>query len=57
MNDLTDRLREPSTWAAIAALGVALGVNMPDDLWQNIVMVGSGLAGIVGIVRRERGRR
>ena len=50
------RLTEPSSWAAIAAVLVLFGVNVPDPLWQSIVMAGSGLAGIGGFFLKERGR-
>lgn len=53
---LLDRFDEPSSWAAIAALLTGLGVNMPEALWQSIVFVGAGLAGLAGFFIKEKNK-
>ena len=50
-------LREPSTWASIAAALAAVGVHVSDPVWQGIVGVGVGLSVLAGIVLREGGAR
>ena len=49
MKSLIARLSEPSTWASIAAMLVAFGVPIADDVWKYIVGAGIGLAGLIGI--------
>ncbi len=53
---LIDRLREPSTWAALAASGVLalVGLDPQSDLWRAIVSVGTAVAGLIGVILRER---
>lgn len=59
---VTDRLREPSTWAAIGAVLVALGLLTEEQVNALIengeqVIIGLGaLAAVAGGVLRERGR-
>lgn len=50
------RLREPSTWAAISPLLLGLGLTIGDDLWGEIAKAGAALAGIAGILIRERSK-
>ncbi len=49
------RLKEPSTWAAMAAGLAALGVNIPPGIWQGVVGVGTGIAMLAGILIAEKG--
>lgn len=51
---LLDRFDEPSSWAAIAALLTGFGVNVDDGLWQSIVFLGAGAAGLAGFFIREK---
>ena len=44
------RLKEPSTYASIAALLGILGVNMDSDIWQSAVYLMMAVAGFVGII-------
>jgi hypothetical protein len=51
---LVDRLKEPSSWAAIAAAFAAFGITIPNDWVHAISLVGAGLASILGIVLKEK---
>ena len=47
------RLAEPSTWSAIAALLVALHVNVSSDLWHAVTLWGVGASGVLGFLIAE----
>lgn len=51
---IIDRLREPSTWASIAAMLVGVGVSVPGDLVQPLSFVLAGVAGVAGFFLREK---
>ncbi len=53
--NLLDRLREPSSWAAIAAGLAAFGFSIPSAIWQSIVGIGTGVAVLAGVLLREKG--
>ncbi|MGH6954160.1 MAG: hypothetical protein ACREGL_08265 [Alphaproteobacteria bacterium] len=55
MKTLLQRLREPSSYAAIAAVLAMIGVNIDEGLWRDAVMAATGLAGILGVMLREKG--
>lgn len=52
------RLKEPSTWASIAATGLlgflGLDASEASPLWQAIVMVGTAIATLLGVVLSEK---
>jgi hypothetical protein len=54
MNWLISRLKEPSTWAAISAMLAGFGLHISDELWQHIAMIGTGVAGVLGVVVAEK---
>ena len=45
-----DRLSEPSSWAALAAAGAVLGLELDPGLWDKIVMAGAGLSALAGVL-------
>ena len=54
---MLNRLREPSTWAALGALLASLGIatDLDTETWKQI---GAGIAAVVsvlGVVLREKG--
>ena len=49
---ILDRAKEPSTWRGILLFLTAIGVPVAPELANNIVTVGLGLAGIVGMVTK-----
>lgn len=50
---ILDRLKEPGTWRGIQGAMLAMGVTMPDQTWQTIVMVGCLLAGLIQAILPE----
>jgi len=50
-----DRMKEPSTWSAIAAGMAAVGISMPAGVWQGVVGIGTGIAVLAGIFITEKG--
>lgn len=50
---LISRLREPSTYASLAAVLGALGVSMPAGVVQAVTLAGTGLAGAAAILMPE----
>jgi hypothetical protein len=58
MKRIGRRLREPSTWAAIAALAALVhpaAGQVVGEVGPHVVAVVGGIAAIVGIVKPERG--
>lgn len=51
---LAARLREPSSWAGIAAGIAAIGWSLPADQWGAIVQAGMGLAGLAAVLLTDR---
>jgi hypothetical protein len=49
---ILERAKEPSTWRGILLFLTAIGVPIAPELANNIVTVGLGLAGIVGMVTK-----
>tara|TARA_B100002052_G_C15501016_1_gene427165 strand:- start:87 stop:275 length:189 start_codon:yes stop_codon:yes gene_type:complete len=54
MVDVISRFKEPSSYSAIAAVLAMVGVIVPSDLWQSIVMIGCGLSGAFGFFMKEK---
>ncbi len=54
MTKLLDRLKEPSSYAALAAVLAMIGVNIDAELWQYAVGAASALAGIAGFFLSEK---
>lgn len=52
--DIINRFKEPSSYSAIAAVLAMAGVIVPNDLWQNVVLIGCGVAGVLGFWIREK---
>ena len=50
MDYLVERLQEPSTWRGLALLGTALGITVSPEAIQQLIIVGAGLSGLIGIV-------
>ena len=50
------RAKEPSSYAAIAAVLTMVGVNIGEEMWSNIVMGVTSLAAVAGIMMGEKGK-
>lgn len=47
MDYILGRLREPSTYAGIAAILAAFSINLPPDTVGFITQIGIGIAGLI----------
>lgn len=47
-----DRLKEPSTWAGLSAVAIALGLSETE--WTAIGQAAAAIAGAVAVVLKER---
>jgi hypothetical protein len=52
-NQITARLKEPSTWAGLSALGLLFGV--PPGTMDAITQVGIALTGAAAVLLSEKG--
>jgi len=50
---IIDRFKEPSSYAALAGVLAMIGITIPVDLWQNIIMIACGASGVVGFFMSE----
>ncbi|MBF0167699.1 MAG: hypothetical protein HQL45_08705 [Alphaproteobacteria bacterium] len=49
---ILERLKEPSSWAGLSALALAVGLN--DAEWAAIGQAGAAIAAAVAVVVKER---
>lgn len=54
--EFLNRLKEPSSWAAVGALATAVGINMDPGLLQGITFLGAGLACLAGFFLKEKAK-
>lgn len=54
---ILNRFKEPSSWAAITAGLVAVGVSVDGELLQAGVLALSGLAGVASFFLKEKGNK
>jgi len=52
--DIITRFKEPSSYAALTGVLAMVGVIIPNDLWQSVVMVCCGLSGVIGFFMKEK---
>ena len=57
MDMILKRLKEPSSWASLAAMLALVGINLPESMMQNVPQVGMGLAGILGFFMSDPGHK
>lgn len=50
------RLREPSTYAGLAAVAAAFGVKINAGEWSSLVGAAMALAGVAAVLLPERGK-
>lgn len=51
MQYIIDRIKEPSTWAGVAVLLTAVGV---ETTAEELALVGAAIAAVLSIIMRER---
>lgn len=49
-----DRLKEASTWRGITLLLTSIGISVKPDLMEQIIVAGTGLAGIIGLLTKDK---
>lgn len=54
MNYIVDRLKEPSSWRGLVMIGTAFGISLNPELVTNIIAIGTGLAGVIGFVFKDK---
>tara|TARA_R100000808_G_scaffold19036_1_gene41493 strand:- start:1294 stop:1476 length:183 start_codon:yes stop_codon:yes gene_type:complete len=52
---LIARLREPSTMAGLGAILAAVGINVGEEMMTHVVTAVGALAGVAGMLLREKG--
>jgi hypothetical protein len=53
MKKFLNRLREPSSWAGLAALGSLAGLSLPPETMQAIVQAATGIAAVAAVLLPE----
>lgn len=51
MNSLIERFKEPSSFAGLAGLALALGVNLP--VYNAVTTVVAAVLGLVAVLKKE----
>lgn len=51
---ILDRAKEPSTWRGLILLLTSAGLSIAPELATFIVSVGTGLAGIIGVLTSDK---
>lgn len=54
MKYLVDRLKEPSSWRGLVLVATSMGISVNPDLVGPIVAAGSGLAGLIGFLTKDK---
>jgi len=54
MNYLVDRLREPSSYAGLAALMGIFGLQVAPEAWTMVIQVLTGVAGLAAFFMKDR---
>lgn len=54
MKYILDRLKEPSSWRGLVMIATAFGVSVNPELMTAIITVGTGLAGVIGFVFKDK---
>ena len=54
MKYILDRLKEPSSWRGLVMIAIAFGVSVNPELIDSIIAAGTGLAGVIGFVFKDK---
>lgn len=54
MKYILDRLKEPSSWRGLVMIATAFGVSVNTELMDSIIVAGTGLAGVIGFVFKDK---
>jgi hypothetical protein len=47
---IIDQLKQPSTWRGITMLATSLGIAINPQLMEQIVVAGTAVAGLIGVL-------
>ena len=48
------RLAEASTWRGITMLLMSLGISVKPELMEPIIVAGTGIAGVIGVITADK---
>lgn len=51
---IADRLQEASTWRGLTMLLTAVGISIKPDLMEQIIIAGTGIAGLIGLLAADK---
>lgn len=51
---VADRLKEPSTWRGLTMLLTAVGISVRPELMEQIIVAGTGVAGLIGLITADK---
>ena len=51
---ILNRLKERSTWLGLIAFATSCGASIATELTESIITVGVALAGLVGVVTKDK---
>lgn len=54
MKKLLDRFKEPSSYAGLAAILTAIGIQVDGDILQAGTYILAGIAGVVAVLLKEK---
>jgi hypothetical protein len=54
MNNILERLSEPSTWRGIVALLTAFGIGISPEQMQLIITAGLAVIGVIGAFTKDK---
>ncbi len=54
MKYILDRLKEPSSWRGLVMITTAFGVSVSPELMDSIIAAGTGIAGVIGFVFKDK---
>ena len=54
MNFILERLKERSTWLGLVTLATSIGVNLNPDLVMYITSIGTGVAGLILFLTKDK---
>lgn len=54
LNFFLDRAKEPSTWRGFSLFLTAVGIYIDPTMYTQITTVGVGVAGLIGMVTKDK---
>ncbi|MBF0453637.1 MAG: hypothetical protein HQL72_02330 [Magnetococcales bacterium] len=54
MNNIINRLKEPSSWRGLAMMATAFGISVSPEMMEYIIAAGTGLSGLIGTFTADK---